>query len=517
VNLAPGSARWLLRHEIRLLWYSVGSGKGGARRQPAKLTIGIWLGVWLVLHGLAYALLRQLGGAGAQPPHQLLVGITGVLVVSITMMLSSGLKSSVEVLFERGDLDLLLSSPIPSRSIFAARLTGMVVGIAGLYLFFLGPFANVGLLLGQLRWLALYPTIISAAAIAAALSMLLTLGLVRTLGARRTRVVAQVLGALAGACLFLVAQAYSLVSQGSDSDAASRLPHLLEPGGALGPDSLAWLPGRAAMGEPAPLFGLLLIAAGIVFITIHFTHRFFVHGLQQAASTARVTRRTGAPRYRFGRSLAQVIIIKEWRLIARDPHLISQVLLQLFYILPICIPLFTASDRTLPPTGAALTLLTGSLTASLAWIILSAEDAPDLLRASPASERVIRHAKLAAAAMPALAIAAVPLLWLMVRAPVAALLVCFTVVTSALNSALIVRWSGRRASRGEFNARGKSHALSNLFEMLNALAWGGVAFALLTMHAQRTVTGLVLLGATTSLVTGLAVLLAAWLLRRRTD
>jgi ABC-2 type transport system permease protein len=517
VSARPGSALWLLRHEIRLSWFNAagGAGKRGARRHPGKLGIGIWLAVWLVLHAVAYALLRHLAGADAMPAQLQVVAVTGVLAASMTFMLSSGLKASVEVLFERADLDLLLSSPLPSISIFAVRLAGMVLGTAAIYLFFLAPIAHVGLLLGQPRWLAIYPTIIGAAAIASSAAMLLTLGLVRTLGARRTRVVAQVLGALAGAFLFIASQASSFLSRDQGTEAAGWLFRALAPGAALGPDSLAWWPGRAALGDPWPLLGLSLLAACAVLLTIRTTHGFFVHGLQQAASTVRAARPAGAPRYRFGRSLAAVVVVKEWRSIARDPHLISQVLLQLLYILPLSVPMFSATGPALPGVGAALTLLSGSLTASLAWIIISAEDAPDLLRASPASARTIRQAKLAAAAMPPLAIVALPLLWLLVRDPVAALLISFTAVASVLGSALLVMWCGRPAARGEFKARGKGNFMSNLLEMLSALAWGGLAFVLLILRAGGPASSLTLLAAVASLGTGLAVLGAAWLLRRR--
>jgi ABC-2 type transport system permease protein len=516
VSARPGSVPWLLRHEMRLFWFNTGfgTGKGGARRHPGKLSIGVCLATWLILHAIAFLVLRRLDGAGAAPSPQLLFAITAVLAASMTMMLSSGLKASVEVLFTRADLDLLLSSPLPSRSIFAVRLAGMVLGISALYLFFLAPVANAGLLLGQPRWLAIYPTIVGAAAIAASAAMLLTLGLVRAIGARRTRVVAQVLGALAGAFLFLVAQAFSFLSGDKDTAAAGSLVRLLAPIESLGQNNVVWLPARAALGDPVPVLGLALLAACVVLFTVSITHGFFVHGLQQAASTVRAARPTGVPRYRFGRSLLEVVIVKEWRLIARDPHLISQVMLQLLYILPVCIPMFTKTGLALPGIGAALTLLSGSLTSSLAWIVISAEDAPDLLRGSPARARTIRYAKLAAAAMPALVIVAVPLLWLLFRDTIAALLISFTVVAYVLSAALIVMWCGRPAARGEFKARGKGNFLSNLFEVLGALAWAGLAFVLLLL-AKGVGSDLVWLAAVIALGAGLSVLGTAWLMRGR--
>ncbi|WP_229425440.1 hypothetical protein [Massilia sp. Se16.2.3] len=103
-----------------------------------------------------------------------------------------------------------------------------------------------------------------------------------------------------------------------------------------------------------------------------------------------------------------IVVVKEWRLIARDPHLISQVLLQLLYLLPLCLVVFREGSLQLPGTGAGLTMLCGSLSAALASIILLAEEAPDLLHTAPANAAAVRFAKLAAAVMPVLALVALP-------------------------------------------------------------------------------------------------------------
>ena len=220
-------------------------------------------------------------------------------------------------------------------------------------------------------------------------------------------------------------------------------------------------------------------------LTVRFTHGFFVHGVQQAVSVVRAAEApSGGQRYRFGRSLTHAVIVKEWRLIARDPQLISQVLLQLLYMLPLCFVLLARESARMPGIGASLTFLCGSLTTALAWVIISAEDAPDLLRASPSSMATIRRAKLAAVAMPALAIISLPLLWVLTRDPRAAMLMCATVTASVVTSALIAMWCGRPAVRGEFKARGKGNFLANVLETLNGFAWAGLAFVVLSVRAE---------------------------------
>ena len=84
--------------------------------------------------------------AGAMDPR-LAIFTTLALAAIATLMLSSALKASVMALFERGDLDLLLSSPLSSRSIFTVRLLGVIMSGAALYLFLFGPLVHVGVAL----------------------------------------------------------------------------------------------------------------------------------------------------------------------------------------------------------------------------------------------------------------------------------------------------------------------------------------------------------------------------------
>jgi ABC-2 type transport system permease protein len=512
-----GSSLWLLRHEVRMFLYNAGFGakKGAARRGLSKVSIAVWVAAALALHLFAFAMLGKLDAVEFDPPPQLVMGVTGILAVAMTMMLSTGLKSSVEVLFERGDLDLLLSSPLSTRSIFTVRLAGIVVGIASVYWFLLAPFAHAGLVLGQFRWLGIYPSIIGMATVTASLAMLMTLGLVRLLGVRRTRVVAQILGALSGALFFLLSQLYSTAMRDVKDHAAAWLGPLLAPGALFGPDSMVWVPGRAVLGSPWPLFLMSVAAVSMFFLTVRFTHRFFVHGVQQAVSMVHAAKRpAGAVQYRFGRSLTHVIMMKEWRLIARDPQLISQVLLQLLYLLPLCALLFVKGSPSMPGIGAGLTFVCGSLTAALGWVIISAEDAPDLLLAAPCSQGTVRRAKLAAVAVPSIAIVILPLLWAALRDPVAGLLMSATIGASALTAALIVLWCGRPSRRGEFKARGKGTFLSNALETLNGFAWAGVGYLLIDGSAGPVASIPMLLGAAAVFVAALAVLVLAWACRR---
>jgi ABC-2 type transport system permease protein len=206
-------------------------------------------------------------------------------------------------------------------------------------------------------------------------------------------------------------------------------------------------------------------------------------------------------------------VIKEWRLIARDPHLISQVLLQLIYLLPLAFLVLRKGSAAGAALGAGLALLCASLTGGLAWIVISAEDAPDLLAASPAPPRTVRLAKLAAAAMPPLLLVALPLLWLVVQSPLRGLLAAFTTVGAVISAALIVLWVGRPARRSDFKMRGTENFLCTIFELLNSMSWGALGWLLAALTEDDS--AVILAGTAGAFGVGSSTLLLAWLLRRR--
>lgn len=515
MNLQPGTTLWLLRHELRMFWFTnVATSKQGQRRSAPWLVVGGAVLAWGAMHVGVFALLRALGPATGLTAWPFVVAVTAVLLATFLFMLSSAVKASVETLFDRGDMDLLLSSPLPSRSIFGVKLAGMAFGVAVIYLFFLAPFAHVGLLLGQLRWLAIYPVLFSMAVLAASLAMLLTLAMVRVLGARRTRVVAQVVGALAGALLFLLSQAGNFLSH-DDGQAASAMTQAMAAAQALDPGSPLLLPARAALGEGRAVAIVAVLGLFTALLTVRLTHRFFVRGLQQAAGSARARTSDTPVQYRFDRSLTAVIMIKEWRLVWRDPHLISQVLLQLLYLLPLCFIVFSKDALQLWAVAGGLTMLCGSLSGSLSWIILKAEDAPDLLLTAPASAATVRRAKLAAAVLPILALMTVPLAWLLLRAPLAGAVTLTTVCGATLGAALVNLWTGRPGVRGEFKNRGKREVASRLFEVSTLLSWAALASLLPHTLSEAPVSAAVAGGIGAAAAIALGTVFLAWLLQAR--
>jgi len=517
VKLRPGGSLWLLRHELRLYYFRMGITKAGTARRGLSRGNLILMALALVaLHGFAVFLMRPFD-QDYNASALVAIGATVMLAIVFTMMVSQGLKSSIDVLFERGDLDLLLSSPLPSRSIFMVRLAAVVIGTAALYLFLMAPFANAGLILGHARALAVYPVVLGMAAVAASLSMLLTLALVRLVGIRRTRVLAQVLGALMGALIFLISQVYANSGNSAQQTLGAWIDRHTAAGAPFGPDSLLWTPGRAVLGEPLSILAIAALGLAAFFLTANFTHGFFVRGVQQAVSLVKnAAAPAGGPRYRFGRSLAVTVLLKEWRLILRDPQLISQVLLQLLYLLPLCFMLVFKASTVVPGLGASLTFLCTSLTTALAWLIIAAEDAPDLLRTAPAPPSIVAGAKLAAAVAPALVLMAAPLLWVAWRQPVSAILLALCVTGASTSAALLVRWGAVPAARGDFRRRAAGSMVSNILEWGGAMLWAGLSWVLMALAQPGQVSLWVALAGAALFVLLFVLMALAWARRQRT-
>jgi len=181
----PGSLPWLLRHELRVRWREA---LGDAR--PATAFALALLVIFVVVIVLA-PLAGSLADIVAEPrSHRanLLAGVA--LVVMLATGLTVGINHSAMALFERGDLDLLASSPLSARTVFASRLLAVATGVFLTVGVVVLPLVALGLYVGAPRLLGAVPLLASVSLTAASLGMLLTLALVSALGPRRARTLA---------------------------------------------------------------------------------------------------------------------------------------------------------------------------------------------------------------------------------------------------------------------------------------------------------------------------------------
>jgi len=498
-SLRPGSAAWLLRHELRLALRKVGFRSS----RPWLIAATV---LWLAYHVAPWAVLYAGGSvettaATGASGHAGAVGVMvgAALWAMFTLMLSHAITYSVDALFERGDLDLLLASPLEPRHVFMARGLGVAVSCVTLYALLLLPFAHVGLVTGHARLMAIYPALLALALLAAAGGLALTMWLVRLLGVRRARTVAQLLGAFVGAAFFLVVQAGNLFGDARLGNWWQAVRSAAESESSWWLAQLIRMPFDAMRGEPAALAALLALGLGAFAGTVAFTARRFHLGTQESTAAAR----NGKPRadlalaprpLHFRSGLVLVVLTKEWRLIARDPQLVAQTLLQVLYLLPLIFIGGRQGDfgQVLIP---GLVLGATSLASGLSWITVAAEDAPELVAAAPVDRGRVRRLKLLAALLPVWLLVSPLLVFLAATRPLASLVFGACVLGATVSAGLIHLNVSQPGDRRQMNRRGKGNKLGAMLEMATSITWAAFAWGLLVWPRYAAIAGAAALAA----------------------
>jgi len=479
---APGSIPWLLAHEMRLYWRNFRAGRAG--RGARGLISLIIVGTMLVAGGVLAALgLRQV----EVPINPISVSLAALAsAVVFTLMLSQTLSASSEALYERGDLDLLFSSPIGPAKVLFVRSLGVAGGVITIFLLAVTPLLLPSVIWGHPGWIGVFGVLGALALASTAVGLLLAMGLFALIGPRRTRAVAQVMAALVGAAFFLVSQARTILGAQKSNSLFAEIARQAQEG-RLHPAPVLSLPLRAMLGEPPPLLALLAGSAALFALAALALGRRFsdAAAATQGKTAARPTRASrGETRRAFAAGPFLATLRKELLLIGRDAALLSQVLLRVLYLIPTALVL---SRNAAHGTAAALAggagvvaFLAGQVAGSLAWITLSAEDAPDLLAVSPARIRTLRRAKVAAALVPVALFLVLPIAVLTWFAPAAGAWTALGAALAAWSSGLINIWHQRPGKRSEFKRRGGASWMAAIAEILvSALLAGatGVAVA----------------------------------------
>lgn len=477
----------LLSNEITVRWREMtGETKPATLVITALAVLGL---VGLILAGVASSLRGVL--THPLPPEAVYLAAL-VLVVLFPFGVSTGINHAVIAMFDRGDLDLLASSPISSRTIFTSRVLAVSVGVfLGLGLFMV-PVALLGLILGLPQLLGVIPTILALAVTCASVGMLITLLLVRLLGPRRARTVSQLIAALTVLVLFLVSQLPALL--GTDRfdirSLVERLSPYFEQGGLLAADSLLWLPARSMLLHPLGTLVAFALAGAIMWLTVTLLHRSFAHGVGLSDGVKRRHRNTdGAVSFKQ-RSPTGVLLNKEWRLVLRDPFLISQVLLQIIYLLPAAYLLFFQGDNTLagmldlaPGIAVLLVAISGTLAASLARIVFVGEESIDLLYVSPVGRQRVRRAKMLAALIPVLTLTVTLSIVLAFTNPIAGALSVVVATVCAVSVVVLRSWNPAEAKRKDlFKNKGMGDPIITFMEGLLPFGWAAATYLLATSN-----------------------------------
>jgi ABC-2 type transport system permease protein len=478
----PGTLTWFARHELRLAWRDWLWMMTAGQPRRARTVAVVLIAFAIFLHAVAYFMVAPYAGVAAHPDKLALVVITGSALLSWSLMLSQAMESVTRGFYARADLDLILSSPVRARRLFAVRIGAMAFSIALMALLLAAPFVNVLVLRGGAGWLGAYGVVAAMGMTATALAVALTVALFRTIGPRRTRLVAQIVAAVVGAAFVIGLQAAAILSYGNlsriaflqSAEVVARAPEL---------DSLFWLPARAMLGDGVALAAVLGASMLLLGAAIRgFAPRFADHALAAASVAHDVARQgtdqgTEARRGRSGFrgvSPTRALRRKEWTLLRRDPWLLSQTLMQLLYLLPPALLLwrnFAGGTHALALLVPVLIMAAGQLAGGLAWLAISGEDAPDLVASAPVLGRQVLRAKIEAV-MGGIALVFAPfLLALVLASAVDALIAATGIAVAAAASTAIQLWFRSQAKRSHFRRRQTSSRVATFAEALSSTGW----------------------------------------------
>ncbi|HEY6456610.1 MAG TPA: hypothetical protein VIY90_15160 [Steroidobacteraceae bacterium] len=470
MTLTPGSIPWLMRHELRLYGRS-----GVLKATSLTFLIIAEILLHLVAAAVAFALHAASAYGGARIPAALpLLLVTGGLAICFIFMLSRALNGIVQVLYTRADLDLLLSSPIAPKSIIGVRVGSVALTVALEVAMLAWPFANMFVLFGLYGWSKLYLLIPAIGMLATSLGVVLALTLFRVLGPRTTRIVGQVLAALIGMGIFMLSQLPNLMRHGPHRGPGSYNGFATLLSADTGHPGAILVPARLVLAGYWPTVLFTLASAVLLLCTVLILSGRFLRAATAIGSmgAARGTRVSARP-LRFRGSLRAVLIVKELRLIRRDPLLLMQLLQQSIYLVPMCLVLWRqplgGPDRV-PWLWLGIILVSGTLAMALAWITIAAEDAPQLLLAAPLTRTTVVRAKMEAALLPLAPLWLLPLLALGRTHLWFAVSLALCAFGCSISSALlqVYRPPGKRDS---FKARGRSAPGRGFLEMGVILSW----------------------------------------------
>jgi ABC-2 type transport system permease protein len=486
--ITTGTLPWFAHHEVRLAWRDwLSMMTAGRRGRERMLAILLFLFVSFA-HLLALYFVGRYVEVGTVPDKPALVVITATAILSWSLLTSQAMESVTRAFYARSDFELILSSPVAVRKLFAVRIAAMALSVILMAMLLSAPLIDVLVLRGGPRWLGAYGVVVALGATAAAFAVAVTVGLFRLIGPKRTRLVAQIVAAVIAAFFIIGLQIAAILSHGTLSRMVFLESDTLI---ALVPDidSLVWWPARAALGDLTALAVVLGSSLALLGAAIFvFSGRFGEHAIAAAGVAqmgGRQSRSSGFRRASPMRALRQ----KEWILLRRDPWLVSQTLMQLLYLLPPALLLWRSYGEG---TGALVVLVpvlvmaAGQLAGGLAWLAISGEDAPDLVATAPILSSSIVRAKVEAV-LGCIAIVFAPFLAALAflslyGAAVAAL----GILAATAGATGIQFWFRKQATRRYFRHRQTASRFATFAEAFSSISWaataalavGGTLFAL---------------------------------------
>ncbi len=387
--VGPGSVLWLMRYDLLL----AGRGVRESGAREGAVAAGVMGVMLIVLHVTGFAAAPLLSALHDRFRRDFLLVGSIVLACAFTLFLSKAIAAAADALYQRGDLDLLMSSPLPMRRVLAARLLAIAVIAGFMPILLILPIANGMILRGYFAWFGVYPVIASLCLMAAAMGGAMTFGLLAWVGPRWTAFISRALATLFGIASFLLAQVRFLVPD----ETRTTLWKAMLPSVGHGPLGLGWWPARALMGETLPMLALVSISILAVMGVSTALGQAYGTGVLGRLSAVRDTRESSmAQRFRGGPFAA--LVRKELRLMLRQPGLGTQLVYQFVFLVPGVIAMLRFGEASGLRSPAGVAFLTAMMSGRIARIIAAGpfegDEAAALAATAPVAGGSVIRAKL---------------------------------------------------------------------------------------------------------------------------
>jgi ABC-2 type transport system permease protein len=463
---AAGSTLWLLKHDLRL----AGRDMRAAGKGRSRVVAGILLANIVLMHILGFVGAPVLARLHDHYREGALVTVSLGIAGAFTLFLSKAISEATEALHQRGDLDLLLSSPLPMRRVLITRLLAIAVIAGFLPILIVVPIVNGMILRGYFAWAGAYPVLISLALTASSAGAAITFGLLAWVGPRTTKLVARALATLFGAVSFLSTQARYLLPD----HVRTAFWDAVTPAVGVVPLGPQWWPARATLGEPLPMLALALVGAGAVMLTSRGLGQVYGAGVLNNLSQGAGVRAGGVAR-RFRGGVDVALIRKEFLLLLRHPGLGAHVFYQFVFLVPGAIALVRVGHSAGTNTPAGLVFLTALMTGRIAKILAApafeTDQAQALAATAPIAAGRLLRAKIIVTTAALLVVGGLPLVGIAWRVPEAfpaAFLSCVGASTTRLWLAAARPRTLRKAGlQGRLQLHG-----DGLLGVIIDIAWG---------------------------------------------
>ena len=381
-KLKPGSAFWLAINQLKRE-FRMRQNNSGAKAIIGRLFfVGI---IMLAIFGAGQSV-KMLYTGGYELGYGFYLTAGKKLLGLFSGLLFMSLMTAFMYFSDRGDLDLLLSSPLKPKDIAIGRILVSTFRTLMMFLMFGAMFLGNAAISVRHELFTFIPVAIGLSLFEGGVGFMLARLLLLKLGLSNGRKISQILGfgGIAAGTIYLQTSRISH-SSGKMTDLFAYHGNY-----SMTDNILVWF-GHALLGNW--LNALLVMVAGVlVFMGImNSMGNAFAKDVANIAGQTELSPdvKRKSNKISFAKNADFIILRKELLSIMRDPITIVQMIIPLAAFVPI---FMTLSGKNDIDTGvvqyvfAPLTVFaTATMTSTLAWMVASVEEARDLLKSSPIS------------------------------------------------------------------------------------------------------------------------------------